>query len=437
MSRWLYVSVSIATVATLACSRSDRDTRTAATNDRRPIAAPQSKPTRSYDWWGSLGYVTKATPAGGVTPLGDVPDSTWFTNRNAVRRLSPAAIHKGPGLHRTPRDGSKWVAIGMKRTGVAIGLRARDNAGDEFFLKFDPRGHDEVETGADVVVQRLLFAAGYNVPENDIVYVRREDLSVDTHADDGPPVRAEDIDALLARAAREPDGRYRVLASRVITGKPIGGISSFGTRVDDPNDSVPHQDRRDMRGLYTLAAWLNHTDIKPANTLDVWVPDNRDSSRGHVVHYLLDFGKALGSMARIDRRPDVGFAYLAQPKLVAVKYAVLGTRVPWDGIGPFPDLRGLGWIESERFDPASWKPSFHWLPFEKADRCDKLWGARIVASFTPEQIRAAIDAARYTEPRTVEYLARVLVERQRKIVEYFFGQVAPLERFEMGGRCRA
>jgi hypothetical protein len=373
-----------------------------------------------------------------VTPLDEVPDSTWFTNRNAARRLSPDVIRRGPALHAKPRDGQKWVVTGMKPTGVAIGLRARDETGDAFFLKFDPRGHDEVETGADVVVQRLLFAAGYNVPENDVVYVSRKDLSIAAGVTVGKrPLRDEDIDALLARAAREPDGRYRALASRELPGKPIGGVSAVGTRDDDPNDHIRHEDRRDMRGLYSLAAWLNHTDIKPDNTLEAWIPDAGDPSRGHVVHYLLDFGKALGAMARIDPRIEAGFVYMHETRAATIMHWLLGTTVPWEGIGPFPNLRGLGWIESERFDPSSWKPVFHWLPFEKADRFDKFWGARIVASFTRDQIRAALEAARYSDRRTVEYLERVLVERQRKTMRVLFREVAPLDQFEVrdGALC--
>jgi hypothetical protein len=428
MSRWFFVFAA----AAIACSGSESTTPTATIDDKRPIPPPPPKETKTAaEWNGWVAHVTKPTPAAGVTPLDEVPDSTWFTNRNAVRRLSPAAIRKGPALHPTPRDGSKWTVIGLKQTGVALGLRARDEAGDEYFLKFDPRGHDEVETGADVVVQRLVFAAGYNVPENDIVYVKRDGLSV------APPVRAQDVDDVLARVAREADGRYRVLASRIIPGEPIGGIQYAGTRTGDPNDRIPHEDRRDMRGFYSMAAWLNHTDIKPANTLEVWIPDRGDRSRGHVVHYLLDFGKALGAMTRIDRRLHVGFAHYEQPGDEVIEHVVTGTPLPWSGVGPFPDLRGLGWIESEHYDAATWKPLFPWLPFEKADRFDKFWGARLVASFTPAQIRAALDAARYSEPRTVDYLARVLGERQRKTVERLFREVAPLAQFALrdGALC--
>ncbi|HUS67786.1 MAG TPA: hypothetical protein VMZ28_24795 [Kofleriaceae bacterium] len=408
-----------------ACSRAEREAP--AMREERPIPRPQAVPPVPKP----LGKLAPAAgwAAVGVDRLGEVPDSSWFTNRNAVRPVSPEAIRRGPGPHPRPRDGARWAIVGTKETGYAIGFRARDERGAEYYLKFDPRGHDEVETGADVATQRLLFAAGYNVPENDVVYVARERLSIAPGAlardEDGErPLRDDDVTAMLARAAREPDGRYRALASRVLPGEPLGGIEPKGVRPGDANDAIAHQDRRDMRGLYSIAAWLNHTDIKAKNSLEVWIPDRGDPSRGRVAHYLLDFGKALGAMARIDRRPEVGFAHEGD------------TDVKVD-LGPFPDLRGLGWLESEQFDPAQWKTLAPWLPFQAADRFDRFWGARIVMSFTPQQIRAALEAARYTEPRTVEQVLRVLLERQRKVGVSFFQEVAPLDRFrvERGALC--
>ncbi len=250
MLRWLHVSACVATLLTSACSQSDHDVRvpaTATVDDRRATPLPQAGRTvRGSAWWTMLG-TDEPTRARAVTPLDEAPDSTWFTNRNAVRRLSPTAIHNGPGLHRAPRDGQRWTVTGLKQGGAALGLRARDAAGDAFILKFDQRGHDEVETGADIVALRLLFAAGYNVPENHIVYVTREALESEESLRD-------EIDAVLAGAAREPTGAYRVLASRHIDGEPLGTTTELGTRADDPNDRVAHEDRRDMRGLYSVAA---------------------------------------------------------------------------------------------------------------------------------------------------------------------------------------
>ena len=64
------------------------------------------------------------------------------------------------------------------------------------------------------------------------------------------------------------------------------------TRPDDPNDLVPHEDRRELRAYGVFAAWLNHVDAKAINSLDMLVTEN---GRSFVRHYLVDFGSALGS----------------------------------------------------------------------------------------------------------------------------------------------
>ncbi|MBA3819468.1 MAG: hypothetical protein H0X17_11290, partial [Deltaproteobacteria bacterium] len=196
MVRWRHLGALVACCATTACSTPQRegereDRRGAPLRpgaERQPVAddrlIPKPPPSAKagpataalFHWIGASREILPASPAAGVDALDEVRDSAWFTNRNTVRALSPAAMRRGPGPHPAPRDGSRWSVTGMKETGFALGVRARDEQGAAFFLKFDPQRHDEVETGADVVVQRLLFAAGYNVPENDIVYVPREAL---------------------------------------------------------------------------------------------------------------------------------------------------------------------------------------------------------------------------------------------------------------------
>jgi len=65
---------------------------------------------------------------------------------------------------------SPWRVVGTKVGGKSAGLMIVDGAGDRFILKFDEVGAPEMETAANVVAQRLLWAAGFNVPEDDVVF---------------------------------------------------------------------------------------------------------------------------------------------------------------------------------------------------------------------------------------------------------------------------
>ena len=49
-----------------------------------------------------------------------------------------------------------------------------------------------------------------------------------------------------------PDGRYRVLASEALPGKPKGPFSHIGIRRDDPNNLTSHEHRRELRGLRVI-----------------------------------------------------------------------------------------------------------------------------------------------------------------------------------------
>src|SRR6185369_1328134 len=100
---------------------------------------------------------------------------------------------------------------------------------------------------------------------------------------------------VLATATRRPDGKLRVSASRFIEGEPTGTWRTEGTREDDPNDVIPHEDRRELRGERFLAAWTNHWDSRGPNSFDAFT--RAPGGGGYVVHYFLDFSDSLGSTA--------------------------------------------------------------------------------------------------------------------------------------------
>src|SRR5580698_2890494 len=109
----------------------------------------------------------------GVNTLGEVPDSSWFTNRD-ISSLSSEAARKGGRVHGGPQP--PYTVVAAKTEGVSTGFRLRDARGRLFFVKADPPSHSEMATAADVVGSLFLYAAGYNVPENYILIGQTEEF---------------------------------------------------------------------------------------------------------------------------------------------------------------------------------------------------------------------------------------------------------------------
>src|SRR6185369_2769922 len=104
-----------------------------------------------------------------------------------------------------------------------------------------------------------------------IVYAKKDILKLQPnlqYADNSGiqrPFGQKELDEILDGAARRGD-RYRFIASKWLEGKPLGPFTYEGVRKDDPNDVVPHEDRRELRGQRVLAAWLGHFDAREQNS---------------------------------------------------------------------------------------------------------------------------------------------------------------------------
>jgi hypothetical protein len=379
-------------------------------------------------------------PAVNINTVDQVPDSSWFTNRVGREAWSVEQYAKGPNAGQGPTPG-EWKVVGAKSEGITPGLTIRDSAGDMYFIKFDPPSNPEMSSGAEVISTKFFYAFGYHTPENYLAALRRESLRIEPGTEvadqDGRlrPMDDDDLDELLERAARHPDGTYRVIASKALPGRPLGHFRYYGTRPDDPNDIHPHEHRRELRGLSVFAAWLNHDDSRSINTLDVMV---RDGGRSSVRHYLLDFGSTLGSGSTQAQTTRAGNEYIWEARPTLITMLTLGFYVrPWVKI-PYPDIPAVGRIESTYFRPEDWKPEYPNPAFRTARPEDRFWAARIISHVPAEAVRAIVESARYTDTRATEYLVDTILARKAKVMRLWLNGTNPVVDFSLDveGRMR-
>jgi hypothetical protein len=367
------------------------------------------------------------TRAVNVNTVDEVPDSSWFTNRMGRLPLTLEQLTKGPGSGTGPAPGA-WTIVSGKTEGIAPGFTMRDTAGQIYFIKFDPPSNPEMASGAEVIATKFLYAFGYHVPENYVASITRDMLVIDPGAtviEDGRrrPMTPRDLDIILKKAARSPDGSYRTLASKGLEGKPVGPFRYYGTRPDDPNDIFSHEHRRELRGLAVFSSWLNHDDSRAINTLDTLV---RHDNRTVVRHHLIDFGSTFGSGSTRAQSPRAGNEFIWESRPTLITMLTLGFYVrPWIKVD-YPDLPAVGRFESTYFRPEDWKPEYANPAFLNARPEDRFWAARIISAFSDEAIRAIVGTARFSEPRATEYLADTVIERKRKILTSWLNGSSPI-----------
>jgi hypothetical protein len=367
-----------------------------------------------------------------LTAFDDVAPSAWFEHRNVVRRMTPAEILRGPTTGTGPDTTGALEIISAKVQGVSPGFNIRDARGDRYVVKFDPKGYLHMSSAAGVISNRLLHAAGYHVPEDFVFVFSKSKLKVA----EGATIRGEDFEErpltlavaldVLAMTDTLPDGRYLAVTSKFVPGPPKGPFFFDGVREDDPNDWYHHEYRRELRGLYVVSSWINHVDMRWMNTMDAYVPP------GYLKHYLIDFAASLGSGTTRPHEPREGTEYNVDiwPSLGRVVslgfYQVGWENRSWEVIDPT-----LGWFEGEEFDPAAWKPNWPNRAFQLRTDRDGYWGAKLVGSFTDEQIRAAVEAGQLPSRRAADTLAAILMIRRDLVVNHWYRKVSPLERLEV------
>ncbi|HJL30407.1 MAG: hypothetical protein CMN31_07585 [Sandaracinus sp.] len=373
-----------------------------------------------------------------VNAFDEVPDSSWFENRWREGGFDVARALRGACDE--PPPVAPWTVVSGKRAGANPGFVIEDAEGRRFVVKLDEPSQPEHATSADVIGATVYWAAGYHTPCNRIAFFQPDALEIAEGAMAGKGAEQEPLtrallQEIVALGHARADGAVRAMASRYLPGEPLGPWRYEGMREDDPNDVVPHEDRRELRGSYVVASWIDHWDTRSSNTLRMWIDPDGDG-RGHVRHNFLDWGDVIGTDAGpLGIPPRRGHTYNFHPGHVFTDFVTLGAMPrPWRHVERGPAGELLGYFDAERFDPEEWYPSVLNPAFQRATERDMAWGARRVAAMGPAFVAALVASLQLADPGAAAELERVLLARREKILKRWFRRLSPLTepRLEAG-----
>jgi hypothetical protein len=413
-------------------------------NDQRAVESVPADYISPFAWDGAdqmvfrpvarLFAVDPAGRATNVNALDEVPDSSWFENRIGQRPLTPEEIVSGPcGVQvlDVNMPAGSWIIDQGKTNGANPGFRVNIPELGKFMLKADPDGEPQRATGATAIASRLYHAAGYFAPCDSVVYFDPRILRLTpglTVTDNSGVTRPFDdaaLAALLAKASQR-DGLVRMGTSRWLPGKPIGPARYEGTRDDDPNDVVPHEDRRELRGARLMAAWLNHFDSREQNSMDVFMP------MGYVRHYILDLGDCFGSVwASDDLSRRLGHAYYFDFEYLVRDFVSLGLASrPWERARRDGGI--FNYFSARDFNPEDWRGGYPNPAFQRMTEADGAWMARILVGFDDAAIAAAVSVGQY-DSESSQYLTRTLIARRDLILQRYLSRLSPLASLRVRG----
>jgi len=391
--------------------------------------------SKSYEFVNeTFGETVKSRgPALNVNTLGEMPDSSWFTNRLGQHDMTVDEIVRGPNQVDGPAPGI-WHITGRPDSGITPKFTVKDSRGDTYLIKLDPADFPELPSSVEIISTKIFHAIGYHVPEDFIVTFDLSGLDIAPGATirtvngEKRSIDMDDVRKWLKNTPRNAQGGIRALASRYVPGKVVGQYRYTGTRPDDPNDIYPHERRRELRGMRVFAAWLNHDDARSINSIDTYVEEN---GRRYIRHYLQDFGSNLGSGSTSAQQPRGGNEYLIERDKIAKGLFSFGLwRRDWMSV-KYPSDPSLGNIEADFFDPARWKTEYPQPAFDQMDAADAFWAARIASRFTDQMIKAIVETGELSDPAAARYLTDVIIKRRDKVVAYWLVQANPLDSFKI------
>ena len=373
-----------------------------------------------------------------VNSFDEVPDSTWWTNRKKPLTVEDAS--RGACGDAIDPQGP-FEILSAKPDGWNPGFLVKAPTGKKYFFKFDQHEmQPERMSSAEVIGSLIYHSVGYFVPCYEVLFFERKSLHLtpksmmkDRKGNKIPMTEAV-LDEAFRLAKKTPDGKVRAVSSLLLEGAPIGPWTYSGRKKDDPNDVIPHEDRREVRAGYVLASWISHFDTRDQNTLSTWIETGEGGS-GYVRHNILDFGDSIGNLADdddISRR--LGYAYYFDfPYFVQDLFTFGFLERPWDRVkfgaaGPV-----LGYFDVENFDPENWRSGYPNPGFVEMREEDAAWMARKISEFRDEHIVAIVERAKISNAILKNEIVATLIGRRDKLLRRWFSRLAPFSDPEIKG----
>lgn len=383
-----------------------------------------------------------------VNALDEVPDSAWFTNRIGIKHPSQEELSRGACkpddiLDPDTAKDADYVIDQGKPNGASPGFRVKIGGKKKYMFKTDFAKEPERPSAAAAIGTAIYHATGFNTSCEQVIYAEPKVFKLlpglKVTANDGVTRNFDqkELEKVFGNAVKKGD-KLRFQASAWLGGYLLGPFKYEGTRSDDPNDIIPHEDRRDLRGGRLLAAWLHHFDAREQNSMDAWMAvdkGNPESSPGWVKHYYLDTSDCLGSLwdwDGVSRR--MGDSYLLDFQDIGVDFITLGLiERPWERKSMKPGMEMFGYFHWDEFDPERWRNEYPNPAFSRATEHDNAWMARILSRFDRADIKTLIGLGHFSKPEAEEFLVEVLEQRLRKIVNRYLTVLSPIADLKVEG----
>ncbi len=360
-------------------------------HDDRPIDVPQKRALLD-DLHQADMYVRRELTSGldprrtpqalDVSSIDEVPRSSWYRGHPEAGLLLEGYERDGPP--QAPFTLSNDAPESETPHATVI----TDARGLRYELLHDPDGREGTRTGAAAIASRLVYALGYRTPEVHII--------------------------------TSHEGR-RAAATRWPGGIDLGPTPIATTRPDDPNDFLPHLDRRTLRVLFFVTAWLDLRRLRSRNLRDVYIGE---PGKGHVQHMLVGLDGALGA-----DNFDEAVAWANNPDRQDSNFFLrmfsLGLSPKPPGLPPKTEFDSVGLIgEVLLVDEWGLSP-----PFEPSDRVlpgDAYWIAKRIAAVDARTLKLAVDAAKLDKAPSRWLLERVN-ERRTALIAHGYAATTPCE----------